>query len=862
MSFLDNVWDVGGETDPGAALSLTVDDVPTPDDGIKIFYDPASGKLYYKHADGRVVEVAPDNTIDVGRFVPAGEVLTPDNFVYALTAAIAYADALPRSGAVRLPPGDWYMDPDEVYLPGHGYTKPGVRLIGAGRDVTRLIWPATYTGHCIVMDGYQDDPAGFATKAFWYGGLFDLTVYCAYDNGRACGVYLRQSIWTPIVRVAVRGFGNPENDGVTRGVGIWYDYGAAVGEGNHQHPCIFDSFAGGCTTGLRIDYAFPANFYKLELNQNRFCDVLLGGHGGSIALQMDGGMFQSNGSGDAASPYYGNPFYSVRQFGLQLRSGVGATFSTPVDGIVTVGGLTGCTAADAGRTVLTSGGVAKECGLFLITEFVDANTLKIRKEHSDGATGLSWAVHQNDGDTYARIEGTVYHEGTMGGVVLARKVANAEQHYHLDGMAIHNLPLLADLEHVHVFTARRLIGYAPTTWIRAAFCKRLLLEVAETPESDPDKFDLDISSAGALTVIGRTTVSSPCTSPYSWEAMLARRASEAFDAGAGITLAGDGTLSALLGLKGSTANATTNRPAYIGNHPRLGGRAAVALRNASTRNMHGTFATPIPVGSLPSIIMAAHLPAGANSGIGDRRGPTARDNGTGYNHLGIGCIDAWGDATGVKAMWRDPNGGSLLTLRRDVDLTSGRILIVGTWLAYSQLETVYVSAIDSVAGESNAPATDWHNLYRIVAAMTHFQFSGEAGSPTTSANDLDLGFVAWLHTPLHPDELAPTMAALKARWGHDTAPLALAGQYTPIGLNGQVIMVDLSSANQTVNLPAGHKRGDRIDIQVSTAAGGHTCTIDPAGSETINGAGTLVLSADYDGAELWSDGTNWIRRKR
>jgi len=53
--------------------------------------------------------------------------------------------------------------------------------------------------------------------------------------------------------------------------------------------------------------------------------------------------------------------------------------------------------------------------------------------------------------------------------------------------------------------------------------------------------------------------------------------------------------------------------------------------------------------------------------------------------------------------------------------------------------------------------------------------------------------------------------------------------------------------------------GRRITIKdVDGNADTNNITIDTEGSETIDGAATLVIDADYGFAELYSDGTNWF----
>ena len=53
--------------------------------------------------------------------------------------------------------------------------------------------------------------------------------------------------------------------------------------------------------------------------------------------------------------------------------------------------------------------------------------------------------------------------------------------------------------------------------------------------------------------------------------------------------------------------------------------------------------------------------------------------------------------------------------------------------------------------------------------------------------------------------------------------------------------------------------GRRVIIKdVDGNAGTNNITIDTEGSETIDGAATLVIAANYGFAELYCDGTNWF----
>lgn len=67
-----------------------------------------------------------------------------------------------------------------------------------------------------------------------------------------------------------------------------------------------------------------------------------------------------------------------------------------------------------------------------------------------------------------------------------------------------------------------------------------------------------------------------------------------------------------------------------------------------------------------------------------------------------------------------------------------------------------------------------------------------------------------------------------------------------------IITVNAGTA-KTVTLPAG-RRGMEYLIK---RLGVDTVTVDAAGSETIDGAGTYDLTAQYAFVRIWHDGTNW-----
>lgn len=80
-----------------------------------------------------------------------------------------------------------------------------------------------------------------------------------------------------------------------------------------------------------------------------------------------------------------------------------------------------------------------------------------------------------------------------------------------------------------------------------------------------------------------------------------------------------------------------------------------------------------------------------------------------------------------------------------------------------------------------------------------------------------------------------------------------------VSLKHRTVFIDPSSGNVTINLPpAASAKGQRLTFVLIQAAGGNTVTIQPDGSETINGDTSVTgLSGQYDKLELVSNGILW-----
>ena len=75
--------------------------------------------------------------------------------------------------------------------------------------------------------------------------------------------------------------------------------------------------------------------------------------------------------------------------------------------------------------------------------------------------------------------------------------------------------------------------------------------------------------------------------------------------------------------------------------------------------------------------------------------------------------------------------------------------------------------------------------------------------------------------------------------------------------NDRVILCDSSAGAWTLTLPAASGVTDKIYYIKKTDSSGNAITIDPNGTETIDGATTLSISVQYDAYAIVSDGSNW-----
>jgi flagellar basal body rod protein FlgB len=112
-------------------------------------------------------------------------------------------------------------------------------------------------------------------------------------------------------------------------------------------------------------------------------------------------------------------------------------------------------------------------------------------------------------------------------------------------------------------------------------------------------------------------------------------------------------------------------------------------------------------------------------------------------------------------------------------------------------------------------------------------------------------------TPTIANAGTSILAATRLRAdGFATALTSKTADYTATATD-TTILVDASGAARTITLPAASGISGRIYVIKKTDSSGNAVTVDANASETIDGATTYALSAQYKFVVIQCDGTNW-----
>lgn len=79
-----------------------------------------------------------------------------------------------------------------------------------------------------------------------------------------------------------------------------------------------------------------------------------------------------------------------------------------------------------------------------------------------------------------------------------------------------------------------------------------------------------------------------------------------------------------------------------------------------------------------------------------------------------------------------------------------------------------------------------------------------------------------------------------------------------LGTTTFLVLVDATSVDKVVNLPAASASTNRIISVKKTDSSAHTVTVDASGAETIDGATTIVLTEQWESITIVCNGTAWF----
>jgi hypothetical protein len=93
--------------------------------------------------------------------------------------------------------------------------------------------------------------------------------------------------------------------------------------------------------------------------------------------------------------------------------------------------------------------------------------------------------------------------------------------------------------------------------------------------------------------------------------------------------------------------------------------------------------------------------------------------------------------------------------------------------------------------------------------------------------------------------------------GPRVAVTSQTGTYSILPADG-LVALDATAAAFTATLPSASANPGMVLRPIKVDASANAVTIATVSSQTINGAATLALAAQWDGKTLVSDGTNWV----
>jgi hypothetical protein len=90
-----------------------------------------------------------------------------------------------------------------------------------------------------------------------------------------------------------------------------------------------------------------------------------------------------------------------------------------------------------------------------------------------------------------------------------------------------------------------------------------------------------------------------------------------------------------------------------------------------------------------------------------------------------------------------------------------------------------------------------------------------------------------------------------------TSSAAKSADYTVLDDDSDLFLVTTADTDRTITLPTASANTGRVVVVKKVDDGTGTVTVDGEGAETIDGAATIVINAQYGSATLYCNGTSW-----
>lgn len=256
-----------------------------------------------------------------------------------------------------------------------------------------------------------------------------------------------------------------------------------------------------------------------------------------------------------------------------------------------------------------------------------------------------------------------------------------------------------------------------------------------------------------------------------------------------------------------------------------------AITNAEINNQ-GSNTTGLSLGGSGITVLNLNQVGGGGAG-----GPATANYGT-----EVACA-----AGTITNFWHES-----YTIALKLTAESRAFAVDGTWLVSGCDTTIQVDADAIASSYKICPITRGFGEYHIlhdIGRVIDLYTNGYTGDLSLVATDYQGTYMGHVQEGQNSADLGYRCPTLAYR-----SVVAKAADYTARYID-KVIHIDSTAASRTVTLPtcvgwAG------IDITVGHWAGANTCTIDPVGAETINGASTYVVPANA-AVTIVSNGTEW-----